>query len=82
MVLVAPGALAAAARGIPGVTVYRTIEGAASSLGRAMRYAEWRRVADDRPVVELGTRGVHARAWARRGSRRATASRSGCPPTR
>ncbi len=64
VVLVAPGALAAVARGIPGVTVYRTIEGATSSLGRAMRYAEWRRVADDRPVVELGTRGEHARNWA------------------
>ena len=61
VVLVAPGALADAARGIPGVTVYRTIVGATASLGRAMRYAEWRRVADDRPVVELGTRGEHAR---------------------
>jgi len=64
VVLVAPGALTAVARGTRGVTVYRTIEGATASLGRAMRYAEWRRVADDRPVVGLGTRGAHARAWA------------------
>ncbi|GAA2130273.1 GNAT family N-acetyltransferase [Nocardioides bigeumensis] len=64
VVLVAAGALADVARGIPGVTVYNTIVGAAASLGRAARYAEWRRVADDRPVVELGTRGEHARGWA------------------
>jgi acyl-CoA synthetase (NDP forming)/GNAT superfamily N-acetyltransferase len=64
VVLVAPGALAGVARGIPGVTVYGNIVSAAASIGRAMKYAEWRRVADDRPVVELGTRGEHARAWA------------------
>ena len=38
----------------PGRDRLRHDRGAAASLGRAARYAEWRRVADDRPVVELG----------------------------
>ncbi|MEO5851038.1 MAG: GNAT family N-acetyltransferase [Nocardioides sp.] len=64
VLLVAPGAVAAEARGTAGVTVYRTVEAATGALGRTMRYAEWRRVPADRPVVGLGTRGAHARAWA------------------
>ena len=65
LVLVTPGAAFDAARGHPGVTVYRTTDAAIGALGRAMRYAAWRRVPADQPEVELGTRGVHARAWAR-----------------
>ena len=64
LVLVAPGAAFDAARRMAGVTAYRTIEAATGALGRAMRYAEWRRVPPGQPVVEIGTRGVHARAWA------------------
>jgi acyl-CoA synthetase (NDP forming)/GNAT superfamily N-acetyltransferase len=64
VLLVAPGAASSAARGTPGVTVFRTIEAATGALGRAMRYAEWRRVPPDQPVVGIGTRGVHARTWA------------------
>ncbi|KQV67755.1 hypothetical protein ASC64_11080 [Nocardioides sp. Root122] len=65
LLLVTPGAAFDAARGLPGVTVYRTTDAAIGALGRAMRYAEWRRVPADQPEVELGTRGVHARTWAR-----------------
>ena len=65
LLLVAPGAAFDAARGLPGVTVYRTTDAAIGALGRAMRYAAWRRVPPDRPEVELGTRGVHARGWVR-----------------
>ena len=65
LLLVTPGAAFDAARGLPGVTVYRTTDAAIGALGRAMRYAAWRRVPADRPEVELGTRGVHARTWAR-----------------
>ena len=65
LVLVAPGAAFDAARNLPGVTVYRTTDAAIGALGRAMRYAAWRRVPPDRPEVELGTRGVHARTWVR-----------------
>ena len=65
LLLVTPGAAFDAARGLPGVTVYRTTDAAIGALGRAMRYAAWRRVPADQPEVELGTRGVHARAWAR-----------------
>ena len=64
VLLVAPGAAATAARGTPGVTVFRTIEAATGALARAMRYAEWRRVPPDQPVVDLGTRAAHARSWA------------------
>lgn len=64
VLLVAPGAAAVAARGLVGVTVYRTTEAATGALGRSMRYAEWRRVPADQPVVGLGTRGTHARSWA------------------
>ena len=64
VLLVAPGAASAAARGTPGVTVFRTIESATGALARTMRYAEWRRVPSDQPVVGIGTRGLHARAWA------------------
>ncbi len=64
VLLVAPGAAAAVARGTTGVTVFRTIEAATGALARAMRYAEWRRVPPDRPVVDLGTRAAHARSWA------------------
>ncbi len=64
VLLVAPGAAAVAARGTPGVTVFRTIEAATGALARAMRYAEWRRVPPDQPVVDLGTRAAHARSWA------------------
>jgi acyl-CoA synthetase (NDP forming)/GNAT superfamily N-acetyltransferase len=64
VLLVAPGAAAKAARGTPGVTVFRTIESATGALARTMRYAEWRRVPPDQPVVGIGTRGLHARAWA------------------
>jgi hypothetical protein len=52
------------ARDTADVTVYRTVEAATGALGRAMRYAAWRRVPADQPVVGLGTRGVHARSWA------------------
>lgn len=65
LLLVTPGAAYDAARGLPGVTVYRTTDAAIGALGRAMRYAAWRRVPADQPEVELGTRGVHARTWAR-----------------
>ena len=65
LLLVTPGAAFDAARGLPGVTVYRTTDAAIGALGRAMRYAAWRRVPADQPEVELGTRGVHARTWAR-----------------
>ena len=65
LLLVTPGAAFDAARGLPGVTVYRTTDAAIGALGRAMRYAAWRRVPADRPEVGLGTRGVHARTWAR-----------------
>jgi acyl-CoA synthetase (NDP forming)/GNAT superfamily N-acetyltransferase len=65
LLLVAPGAAYDAARGLPGVAVYRTTDAAIGALGRAMRYAEWRRVPADQPEVELGTRGVHARTWVR-----------------
>jgi acyl-CoA synthetase (NDP forming)/GNAT superfamily N-acetyltransferase len=65
LLLVAPGAAFEAARGLPGVTSYRTTDAAIGALGRAMRYAAWRRVPTDQPEVELGTRGVHARTWAR-----------------
>lgn len=75
LLLVTPGAAFDAARGLPGVTAYRTTDAAIGALGRAMRYAAWRRVPVDRPEVELGTRGVHARTWAR--SR--LAARSGEP---
>ncbi len=64
VLLVAPGAAATVARGTPGVTVFRTIEAATGALARAMRYAEWRRVPPDQPVVDLGTRAAHARSWA------------------
>ncbi len=64
VLLVAPGAAASAARGTPGVTVFRTIEAATGALARAMRYAEWRRVPADDTVVDLGTRASHARSWA------------------
>lgn len=75
LLLVTPGAAFDAARHLQGVTTYRTTEAAIGALGRAMRYAAWRRVPADRPEVEIGTRGVHARAWVR--SRLAT--RSGEP---
>ena len=75
LLLVTPGAAFDAARGLPGVTVYRTTDAAIGALGRAMRYAAWRRVPADPPEVELGTRGVHARTWVR--SR--LAARSGEP---
>ena len=75
LLLVTPGAAFDAARGLPGVTVYRTTDAAIGALGRAMRYAAWRRVPAVEPEVELGTRGVHARTWAR--SR--LAARSGEP---
>ena len=75
LLLVTPGAAFDAARGLPGVTVYRTTDAAIGALGRAMRYAAWRRVPADHPEVELGTRGVHARTWVR--SR--LAARSGEP---
>ncbi len=65
LLLVAPGAAFDAARGLAGVTSYRTTDAAIGALGRAMRYAAWRRVPPDQPEVELGTRGVHARTWAR-----------------
>ncbi len=65
LLLVTPGAAFEAARGLPGVTVYRSTDAAIGALGRAMRYAAWRRVPADQPEVELGTRGVHARTWAR-----------------
>jgi acyl-CoA synthetase (NDP forming)/GNAT superfamily N-acetyltransferase len=65
LLLVAPGAAYDAARGLPGVAVYRTTDAAIGALGRAMRYAAWRRVPPDQPEVELGTRGVHARTWVR-----------------
>ena len=65
LLLVTPGAAFDAARGLPGVTVYRTTDAAIGALGRAMRYAAWRRVPADQPEVELGTRGVHARTWVR-----------------
>ncbi|WP_374455645.1 GNAT family N-acetyltransferase [Nocardioides sp.] len=65
LLLVTPGAAFDAARGLPGVTAYRTTDAAIGALGRAMRYAAWRRVPPDQPEVELGTRGVHARTWAR-----------------
>jgi acyl-CoA synthetase (NDP forming) len=65
LLLVTPGAAFDAARGLPGVTVYRTTDAAIGALGRAMRYAAWRRVPPDQPEVELGTRGVHARTWVR-----------------
>jgi acyl-CoA synthetase (NDP forming)/GNAT superfamily N-acetyltransferase len=65
LLMVAPGAAFDAARGLRGATVYRTTDAAIGALGRAMRYAAWRRVLPDRPKVELGTRGVHARAWVR-----------------
>ncbi|WP_306513995.1 acetate--CoA ligase family protein [Janibacter hoylei] len=65
LLLVAPGAAFDTARGLSGVTVYRTTDAAIGALGRAMRYAAWRRVPPDRPEVELGTRGVHARTWVR-----------------
>ncbi len=63
VLLVAPGAAASAARGTPGVTVFRTIEAATGALARTMRYAEWRRVPPDDTVVDLGTRASHARTW-------------------
>lgn len=65
LLLVTPGAAFDAARGLPGVTVYRTTDAAIGALGRSMRYAAWRRVPTDRPEVEIGTRGVHARTWVR-----------------
>jgi acyl-CoA synthetase (NDP forming) len=65
LLLVTPGAAFDAARGLPAVTVYRTTDAAIGALGRAMRYAAWRRVPADQPEVELGTRGVHARTWVR-----------------
>ena len=65
LLLVTPGAAFDAARGLPGVTVYRSTDAAIGALGRAMRYAAWRRVPSDQPEVELGTRGVHARTWVR-----------------
>lgn len=65
LLLVTPGAAFDAARGLGGVTVYRTTDAAIGALGRAMRYAAWRRVPPDQPEVELGTRGVHARTWTR-----------------
>jgi acyl-CoA synthetase (NDP forming) len=65
LLLVTPGAAFEAARGLPGATVYRSTDAAIGALGRAMRYAAWRRVPADQPEVELGTRGVHARTWAR-----------------
>ena len=54
-----------AARGLPASPSTARPMRRSGRLGRAMRYAAWRRVADRRPDVELGTRGVHARAWAR-----------------
>ncbi len=65
LLLVTPGAAFDTARGLDGVTVFRTTDAAIGALGRAMRYAAWRRVPADRPEVELGTRGVHARTWVR-----------------
>jgi acyl-CoA synthetase (NDP forming) len=65
VLLVAPGAPFVTARETPAVAVYRTVESATGALFRAMRYAAWRQVPDDRPAVDQGTRGVHARAWAR-----------------
>ncbi|RYC13861.1 GNAT family N-acetyltransferase [Nocardioides zhouii] len=75
LLLVTPGAAFDAARRLPGVTGYRTTDAAIGALGRAMRYAAWRRVPAEQPEVELGTRGVHARTWVR--SR--LAARSGQP---
>ena len=80
LLLVTPGAAFDAARGLPGVTVYRTTDAAIGALGRAMRYAAWRRVPADQPRSSSGPAASTPAPGRGRGWPPAAASRSGARP--